>query len=65
MSASTATLRLEGSAALAGAVMRAGLLPANSRTVVASGQWDSNWADWDNSGGYNEWEDWSPSPPGG
>ena len=44
------------SAALAGAVARAMLLPANSEPpIVASGKWGSNWADWDNSGGYNEW----------
>lgn len=63
MSAQVASL---SSAALAGAVTRAMLLPANSEpTVVASGNWNNNWSDWDNSGGHNEWEDWNPSPPGG
>mgnify|MGYP001603508471 CR=1 FL=1 len=52
--------------AVTGAVTRAMLLPANSGpTIVASGSWSNNWADWDNSGGHNEWEDWNPSPPGG
>lgn len=61
----------DGKAAIQGAVQRAAVLPllldppadvsADDNVRLA---WGNNWADWDNSGGHNEWEDWNPSPPG-
>lgn len=27
--------------------------------------WDSNWADWDNSSTYSDWDNWASEPPGG
>lgn len=62
-----------GEAAILGVVQRAATLPLlldppadvpmnNYSQALA---WSNNWADWDNSGGHNEWGDHSPGPPGG
>ena len=59
---------MRASAAINGAVERALALPALGNPGLPEhtmAEWDSNWADWDNSGGHNDWEDWNPTPPGG
>lgn len=61
------------SAAVRGALGRANLLPPlnlnpdnpQPAEFLAASGWNNNWADWDNSGGHNEWENGNPSPPGG
>ena len=67
------TLELTGgSAAIRGAAQRAAVLPLllDPPADASAGNpgrlaWNNNWADWDNSGSHNEWEDWNPTPPGG
>ena len=60
-----------GDAAIRGAMQRAAVLPLllDPPTDTRDGNirlaWSNNWADWDNSGGHNEWEDHSSGPPGG
>lgn len=60
------------SAAVRGAMERALMLPSLNSSheatpfpMQSSGGWSNNWADWDNSGGHNDWENGNPSPPGG
>jgi len=61
-----------GEAVIRGIAQRMAVLPLLLDTQVevpgddsVRMAWSNNWADWDNSGGHNEWEDWNPSPPGG
>ena len=68
----TTTENSHGSMALSGAIARARALPLIKASasinvdldkVLWCGKWANNWADWDNSGPHNEWENWNPRPP--
>ena len=55
-----------GSTAVKGALARAAVLPPiNATKNGISVAWGNNWADWNNSPSYSDWEDWSPEPPPG
>lgn len=54
--------------AILGAVAFARQAPSIALRMSRGGQEGaaySDWCDWDNSGGHNDWEDQSSGPPGG
>lgn len=50
-----------------GAIERANQSPSlgDGELDVSHSAWNNNWADWDNTGSHNEWDNWAPTPPGG